>query len=171
MTCSIEGEGLLYDGEDKNWPDPQSWNDEQIFSWMVRWVLVRHIKIRYFNGKKTHKRSKRDLYHTRIYLLPRGYPHSLTPRSICATALDIYTLCFIYCFLSNHIAFSFGKRRDFCCFFCFFCFLSFFSFLFFNHFSFLFFNHTSTTKLPFGLHSALESGGNGGRGHHEAHEP
>ena len=82
MACSIEGEGLLYDGEDKNWPDPQSWNDEQIFSWMVRWVLVRHIKIWYYNGKNTHKRSKRDLYHTRIYLLPRGYPHSLTPRSI-----------------------------------------------------------------------------------------
>ena len=32
---SIEGEGYLYDGEKKKWPDPRTWNSDKIHTWMV----------------------------------------------------------------------------------------------------------------------------------------
>ena len=36
VMCRIEGEGFLYDGEQRKWPDPQKWNQKEISMWMVR---------------------------------------------------------------------------------------------------------------------------------------
>ena len=32
---SIEGEGYLYDGEKKKWPNPRTWTDGEIYVWLV----------------------------------------------------------------------------------------------------------------------------------------